>query len=175
MDPLREYVRRMKWSAIEYLEKESSVKRRPVFDQMIADARLKKFDGVLVWEIDRFARSMNQFVSTVLLLDNAGVWLRALNQNTSSERKDPMGQFVLGLFAFLAQFERAMIVARVKDRLTAARARGRIGGRPRKIFRRDAAARRCARTVRVGARSLGNWTFLRRRFGGFWQSDWKTA
>jgi len=37
-----------------------------------------------------------------------------------------MGQFVLGLFAFLAQFERAMIVARVKDRLTAARARGRM-------------------------------------------------
>jgi DNA invertase Pin-like site-specific DNA recombinase len=140
LDPLREFVRRMKWTAIEYLEKESSVKRRPVFDLMIADARLRKFDGVLVWEIDRFARSMNQFVSTVLQLDNAGVWLRALNQNISSERQDPMGQFVLGLFALLAQFERAMIVARVKDGLAAARARGRVGGRPRKVFRRDEAA-----------------------------------
>ena len=73
-------------------------------------------------------------------MDNAGVWLRALNQNISSERKDPMGQFVLGLFALLAQFERAMIVARVKDGLVAARARGRVGGRPRKVFRRDEAA-----------------------------------
>src|ERR1035438_5397422 len=140
LDPLREYVERMKWTAVEYLEKESSVKRRPVFERMIADARLRKFDGVLVWEIDRFARSMNQFVSTVLQLDNAGVWLRALNQNISSERKDPMGQFVLGLFALLAQFERAMIVARVKDGLVAARARGRVGGRPRKVCRRDEAA-----------------------------------
>lgn len=136
---LREYVRRMGWEAVEYQEKESSVKRRPILEQMMADARQRKFDIVLVWKIDRFARSMKHFIDLVLELDRAGVALRSVTQNISSDQKDPMGVFVLGLFGLLAQLERSIIVERVKAGVAEAKRKGKHCGRPTKVFRRDRA------------------------------------
>lgn len=136
---LREYVQRMGWESVEYQEKESSVKRRPVLERMMADARLRKFDVVLVWKIDRFARSMKHFIDLVLELDRAGVCLKAITQNISSDQKDPMGVFVLGLFGLLAQLERSIIVERVNAGIAEAKRQGKHCGRPTKIFRRDRA------------------------------------
>jgi DNA invertase Pin-like site-specific DNA recombinase len=161
---LKAFAQRMGWEAVEYVEKISSMKTRPVFNQMMADARLHKFDQVLVWKIDRFSRSMKQFVDTVLELDQAGVALRSITQNVSTDQRDPMGKFVLGLFALLAELERSIIVERVKagvKEYSRAYAAGQIGkqrhtrskkdkanGRPRKIFRRDE-----ARELRAGGMS----------------------
>jgi len=50
---LRQFAERMGWKTIEYAEKASSVKLRPVLERMMADARLRKFDVVLVWKLDR--------------------------------------------------------------------------------------------------------------------------
>ena len=136
---LRGYAQRMEWEAIEYIEQASSVKYRPEFEHLMADARLRKFDVVLVWKVDRFARSMKQFVDTVLDLDRAGVCFKAITQNISSDQKDPMGQFVLGLFGLLAQLERAMIVERVNAGVAEAKRQGKHCGRPFKVFRRDRA------------------------------------
>jgi len=137
---LREYAGRMGWTAVEYIEKESSVKRRPVFERMMAEARMRKFDVIIVWAIDRFARSMKQFIDCVLELDRAGVGVRSITQNICSDQKDPMGQFVLGLFGLLAQLERAMIVERVRSGVAEAKRQGKHCGRPPKVFRRDRAA-----------------------------------
>ncbi len=145
---LREYVARMQWEAIEYTETASSVKLRPIFEQMMADARQRKFDVVLVWKIDRFARSMKQFVDTVLALDNCGVCLKSLTQNISSDQRDPMGKFVLGLFALLAELERGIIVERTKAGVAEARRKGKHCGRPPKVFKRDR-----ARELRAGGMS----------------------
>jgi DNA invertase Pin-like site-specific DNA recombinase len=139
MTPLREFVARMGWEAVEYLEKESSVKRRPVFDQLLKDARQRKFDTILVWKIDRFARSMKQFIDTVLELDSVGVSLRSITQNICSDQKDPMGRFVIGLFGLLAELERAIIVERVRAGVAEAKRKGKHCGRPAKVFRRDQA------------------------------------
>ena len=63
---LREFAERMGYEVTECVEKESSVKHRPVFEQMMmSDARRKRFDTVSVWKIDRFARSTQQFVNCV--------------------------------------------------------------------------------------------------------------
>jgi putative DNA-invertase from lambdoid prophage Rac len=136
---LREYVARMGYEAVEYQEKESSVKRRPVLERMMADARQRKFDIVLVWKIDRFARSMKHFIDLVLELDRAGVALRSITQNISSDQKDPMGVFTMGLFGLLAQLERSIIVERVRAGVAEAQRQGKHCGRPVKIFRRDRA------------------------------------
>ncbi len=155
---LRAYVARMPgWSAVEYLEVESSMKKRPVFDRMLADARARRIDIVLVWAIDRFARSGKQFVSTVLELDAAGVALRSVTQNISSEQRDPMGQFVLFLFGLLAELERGIIVARVNAGIAEAKKKGKHCGRPAKIFRRDLAVEMRARGMswRVIEKELG--------------------
>src|SRR5215467_754409 len=139
LTPLREFVQRMGWVSVEYLEKASSVKKRPVFDQLISDARQRKFECILVWKIDRFARSMKQFIDTVLELDQVGVSVRSLTQNICSDQKDPMGRFVLGLFALLAELERNIIVERVRAGVAEAQRKGVHCGRPGRIFKRSEA------------------------------------
>jgi site-specific DNA recombinase len=57
---------------VEYTEKASSVKHRPKFERLMKDARLRKFQIVLVWKVDRFGRSLQDFLSNVLLLDSFG-------------------------------------------------------------------------------------------------------
>ena len=70
---VRRYVRAMGWHGVEYVEKESSVKHRPVFEQLMDHAKQRRFDVVVVWKLDRIARSTKQFVDLVLDLDRAGV------------------------------------------------------------------------------------------------------
>jgi DNA invertase Pin-like site-specific DNA recombinase len=133
---LRGFVERMGYEAIEYIEKESSVKHRPVFERMLDDARQRKFDVVLVWKIDRFARSMQQFVNTVTELSRFGICLRSITQNVSSDQNDPMGRFLLGLLSLLAELERNIIVERVRAGMKAAKHRGVHCGRRKAVFDR---------------------------------------
>jgi putative DNA-invertase from lambdoid prophage Rac len=151
---LRAFAGRMGWAEpIEYVERASSVKRRPIFDGLMADARLRQFDVVLVWRIDRIARSMKQFVDTVLTLDGAGVRFLSPAQNIDTDAKNPTSRFLMHILAAVAELERNMIVDRVNAGLQEykrAYAGGSVGtqrhsrsgkdlavGRPRKVFRRD--------------------------------------
>ena len=132
LTPLREFVERMGWTLTgEYLEKQSSMKKRPVFNKLLDDARRRKFDQILVWKIDRFARSMKQFIDVTCELGSRGVSVRSLTQNICSDVSDPMGKFILGLFALLAELERNIIVERVNAGLREARRKGVRFGRPR--------------------------------------------
>lgn len=146
------------WEFVEYLETESSVKQRPVLDRMMADARLRKFDVVVVWKLDRIARSMKQFIDIVLELDRHGVRFLSVTQRMiDSDQKDPMGVFLRNLFAALAELERGIIVERVKSGVAAAKARGKHCGRPLKIFRRDEAIamRAAGKSWREIAKAVG--------------------
>jgi DNA invertase Pin-like site-specific DNA recombinase len=136
---LRAYVARMGWQAIEYLETESSAQRRPVFDRMMADAKLRKFSVVLVCKVDCFPLGMKQLVDTVLELDKCGIYFRAVSQNLSSDQKDPMGQCLLKLFAILAQQEHAIMVERVRAGMMEANRQGKHCGRPGRVWRREPA------------------------------------
>jgi DNA invertase Pin-like site-specific DNA recombinase len=134
---LRGYVARMGWTAVEYAEKQSSVKHRPVLERLMADARLRKFDVVVVWKLDRFARSMKQFVSNVLELDQAGVRFVAPNQGIDTDKQNPLGKFIMHILAAFAELERDMIVERVRAGVAEAQRQGIHCGRPKRIFRRD--------------------------------------
>lgn len=138
---LRRYAERMNWDATEYVEKASSVKKRPVFDRMIADARAGRIDVVVVWRIDRFARSMKDFVTTTLELAAWRVRLVSTQENVDSGNENPFAQFMLKLLALLAELERNIIVERVNAGVAEAKRQGKHCGRPAKIFRRDEAAR----------------------------------
>ncbi len=137
---LREYAARAGWEIVEYTEKVSSVKHRPEFERLMADARLRRFQTVLVWKVDRFGRSLKDFLSNVLLLDSFGVRFIATTQSIDTDKHDPMAKFVLGLFGLLAEFERGMIVERVKAGVAEAKRQGKHCGRPPRVFRRDRVA-----------------------------------
>jgi DNA invertase Pin-like site-specific DNA recombinase len=87
-------------------------------------------DVVVVWRLDRLGRSLRHLIDTVRLLEDRGVGFRSLTEaiDTSSSG----GKLVFHVFAALAEFERDLIRERTRAGLAAARARGRVGGRPRK-------------------------------------------
>ena len=153
---LRKYVARMGWEATEYQEKASSVKTRPVFERMLVDAREGKLGAILVWRIDRFARSMKDFVTITLLLDSWKVRLISITENVDTSDQNPFAEFMRGMLALLAQLERKIIVARVRAGVAEAQRAGKHCGRPKKIFRRDEAAalRKQGMSLRAIAREL---------------------
>jgi DNA invertase Pin-like site-specific DNA recombinase len=136
---LRKYAARMEMETVEYVEKESSVKRRPVFERMLKDAREGKVSAILVWRIDRFARSMKDYVLVTLDLYQWKVRLISVTENVDTGDENPFAEFQRGLLALLAQLERRIIVARVNAGIAEAQRKGKHCGRPKKIFRRDEA------------------------------------
>lgn len=158
LDECRAFAKANGWEAVEYLETESSVKKRPVFDGMMDDAHRRRFDVVVAWKLDRIARSLKDFLDIALRLEKSGVRFLSVTQRMiDTDQKDPMGRFLLQLFASLAELERGIIVERVKAGVAAARARGKHCGRPRKVFDRGRAVelRAAGVTFRAIARQLG--------------------
>ncbi len=133
---LRNYARRMNWEIVEYQEKESSVKRRPVFLRMLDDARAGKFEVILVWRIDRFARSMKDFIFTTLDLHKWRVRLISTTENVDTGDDNPFAEFQRGLLALLAQLERRIIVTRVNAGIAEAKRQGKHCGRPARVWPR---------------------------------------
>ena len=88
-------------------------------------------DTLVVWKLDRLGRSLPHLIEVVANLEKRGIGFRSLKEaiDTSSS----VGKLVFHIFAALADFERGIIVERTMAGLTAARARGRFGGRPKKL------------------------------------------
>ncbi len=90
---------------------------------------LEKGDTLVVWRLDRLGRSMRHLVSFVDELRLRGVGFRSL-QDGVIDTTTASGELIFHIFSALAQFERRLIQERTRAGLSAARARGRLGGRP---------------------------------------------
>jgi DNA invertase Pin-like site-specific DNA recombinase len=122
-------LKRAKCSRI-YQEKASGAKtERPELMRLLDSAR--KGDVVIVWKLDRLARSLRQLIDTTVLLNERGVELHSLTENINTTT--PSGKLTFHLFASLAEFERDILRQRVNAGLKAARRRGRVGGRPKSL------------------------------------------
>lgn len=106
-----------------------SSKTRPGLDEALKF--LRTGDVLVVWRLDRLSRSLSHLIETVNLLSDRGVGIRSLTENIDSTSIS--GRFCLHLFASLGEFEKALIRERVNAGLQAARARGRVGGRPKVV------------------------------------------
>ena len=130
---LREFLQRRKWiAASEYVDSgvSGSKDRRPQLDALMADARRRKFDCVLVYRYDRFARSLRHLVNALGEFDALGIQFVSLHEGVDTST--PNGRLVFGIFASIAEFERELIRDRVKSGLRNAVARGKKLGRPRR-------------------------------------------
>ena len=103
--------------------------RRPQLDEVLE--QLRPGDTLVVWRLDRLGRSLRHLIEVVTGLDERGVGFRSLRENIDTTTAG--GRLVFHLFGALAQFEREIIRDRTVAGLTAARARGRVGGRPSKL------------------------------------------
>lgn len=91
---------------------------------------LRKGDVLIVWKLDRLGRSLPHLIQTVYDLEKRGVGFRVLT-GSPIDTTTASGKLVFGIFASLAEFERELIRERTMAGLASARARGRVGGRPR--------------------------------------------
>ncbi len=94
-------------------------------------AVLRAGDTVVIWRLDRLGRSLKDLIALVEQLDAAGVGLRSVQENIDTVSIG--GRLVFHVFGALAEFERNLIRERTRAGLTAARARGRQGGRKKRL------------------------------------------
>src|SRR3954451_14724617 len=110
-----------------YQEKSSGAQReRPALQTALG--YMRQGDTLVVWKLDRLARSLKQLIETVEAFGVRGLGLRSLTEAIDTTTAG--GKLVFHLFAALAEFERGVIRERTLAGLQAARARGRTGGRP---------------------------------------------
>src|SRR5215470_2270752 len=128
---LREYAARRGWTiAAEYVEHISSAKeRRPELEKLLTECRKRRFDAVVVYRYDRFARSLRQLVNALDEFRALGIDFVSLHEGVDTST--PNGRLVFGIFASIAEFERELIRDRVRSGLALAKSRGKLLGRPR--------------------------------------------
>jgi DNA invertase Pin-like site-specific DNA recombinase len=120
-----------------FVEKASGAQRdRP--ELQAALGYMRPGDTLVVWKLDRLARSLKQLIETVESLENKKMGFRSLTENIDTTT--PGGRLTFHLFAALAEFERSIIKERTVAGLAAARLRGRKGGRPPSLNAKDLAA-----------------------------------
>jgi len=106
-------------------------RERPQLRAAVAD--LRPGDTLVVWKLDRLARSIRQLIETVEDLQVRGIELRSLTESIDTATGG--GRLIVHLFGALAEFKRAVIHERTSAGLQAARERGRTGGRSTSVNR----------------------------------------
>jgi DNA invertase Pin-like site-specific DNA recombinase len=110
-----------------------AVTDRPALHDALEFAR--SGDTLIVWKLDRLARSMKQLIETVEALRLRGIGFRSLTE--ALDTTTAQGRLVFHMFGALAEFERSLIRERTQAGLAAARRLGRTGGRPPKLTEDD--------------------------------------
>lgn len=113
-----------------------SKESRPALNQLMADARRRRFDAVLVWKLDRFGRSLRHLVNALAELEALGLSFISLRDNL--DLSTPSGRLMFQIIGAMAEFERSLIQERVKAGLRNAKAKGKRLGRPRVVVDKTA-------------------------------------
>jgi DNA invertase Pin-like site-specific DNA recombinase len=138
---LREYCnRRGRQTCAEFTDVgvSGAQERPPQLDQLLAACRKRRFDAVVVYRYDGFARSLRQLVNALGEFDGLGIQFVSVHEGVDTST--PNGRLVFDIFASIAEFERELIRDRVRSGLAAARARGTQLGRPRRDIDGDQVA-----------------------------------
>jgi DNA invertase Pin-like site-specific DNA recombinase len=172
---IEDYATRQGWQVIDlYQDVASGAKaNRPGLGRLMADARARKFDTILVWKLDRFGRSLVDCLNNIRLLEDSRIRFIAVTQGLDTDQRNPASRFLLHVLGAAAEFERSLI----RERTQAGRLRyqqdyraGKVGktvysrsgknlpvGRPKRIFSRDRVVemRRQGASIRKIAKHLG--------------------
>src|ERR1700675_450119 len=129
---LREYCERRGWQiAGEFVDAgiSGATDSRPELNRMTADAHRRRFDAVVVWKFDRFARSVSHLLRALETFNALGVAFVSLSEQIDTST--PTGKMVFTVLGAVAELERSLIAERVRAGLRNARAKGKQLGRPR--------------------------------------------
>ena len=155
LQELRRYVEARGWTGSEYVDHgvSGTKDRRPALDRLVADARRRKVDTVVVWRLDRLGRSLKHLVTLLDELQALGVGFVSLGEGI--DLQTPAGRLQLHILAALSEFERCRIAERVAAGLARARRNGTTLGRPYVEIPRDRLAAVEGLRLREAAHRLG--------------------
>jgi DNA invertase Pin-like site-specific DNA recombinase len=129
---LREYCERRGWTvASEYVDIgiSGTKEKRPELDRLLGEAHRRRFDAVVVWRFDRFARSVSHLLRALETFKSLGIEFVSLSEQVDTST--PTGKMVFTVLGAVAELERSLIVERVRAGLRNAKAKGKSLGRPR--------------------------------------------
>jgi putative DNA-invertase from lambdoid prophage Rac len=160
---MREYAARRGWTIVAKIkEVGSGASQREQRSNLIAAARRREIDVVLVWRLDRWGRSVADLVSTLQELQHLGVGFVPLTE--ALDLTTPAGRAMAGLLSVFAEFEREILRERVRAGLAHARLNGKRLGRPpsvvqrgvevRKLHRQGISKSEIARKLQIGRTSV---------------------
>ena len=105
--------------------------KRPALDEMMADAKKRKFDAVLVWRFDRFARSTKHLITALEEFCHLNIAFISYQENIDTS--SPLGKAMFTIVSAISELERNIILERVRAGLKRAKENGRILGRPKRL------------------------------------------
>src|SRR5215467_1875456 len=129
---LEEYSRRRGWEvAGRYVDLGISGAKdsRPELNRMMADAHRRRFDAVIVWKFDRFARSVSHLLRALETFRALGIEFASLSEQVDTST--PTGKMIFTVLGAVAELERSLICERVRAGIRNAKAKGRRCGRPK--------------------------------------------
>jgi DNA invertase Pin-like site-specific DNA recombinase len=131
---LRQFCEARGWHLVgEYLDEGISGAKdsRPELNRLMADAGRRRFDAVLVWKFDRFARSVSHLLRALETFSALGIAFVSLSEQIDTTT--PTGKMIFTVLGAVAELERSLIAERVRAGLRNARATGKRLGRPRVV------------------------------------------
>ena len=160
---MRAYAAQRGWTiALQVKEVGSGAVRRERREQLLAAARRREIDAVLVWRLDRWGRSLADLMTTLTELAELGVGFVSLHE--ALDMTTSTGRAMAGLLAVFAQFEHDILRERVRAGIAEAKLQGKRLGRPptaalhadriRKLYRSGVTKSEIARRLKVGRTSV---------------------
>jgi putative DNA-invertase from lambdoid prophage Rac len=131
LQELRRYVEARGWSAVEYVDRgvSGAKDRRPPIDQLLTDAKRRRFDVLVCWRLDRLGRNLKHLITLLDELQSLGVAFVSLAEGIDATT--PAGKLQMHILGAIAEFERERIRERVLAGLRRARIQGQRLGRPK--------------------------------------------
>jgi DNA invertase Pin-like site-specific DNA recombinase len=132
---LRDYCSRRGWRiTADYVDVgiSGSKEKRPELDRLLADAHRRRFDAVVVWRFDRFARSVSHLLRALETFRSLGIEFVSLSEQVDTST--PTGKMIFTVLGAVAELERSLIAERVRAGLRNARAKGKRLGRPKSLL-----------------------------------------
>jgi DNA invertase Pin-like site-specific DNA recombinase len=160
---MREYAARRGWTiAMQVREVNSGAAKREAREKLLEAARRREIDGVLVWRLDRWGRSVTDLLATLQELDHLGVGFVSLTE--ALDLTTAAGRAMAAMLAVFSSFEREVLQERTRAGLAHARQNGKRLGRPataathtaeiRRLFRAGISKSEIARRLQVGRTSV---------------------
>ncbi len=128
--PLRDYCKARGWTVVsEYIDRgvSGAKERRPQLDKLMNMAKKRQVDCIVVWKLDRWGRSLKHLINSLAELQSIGVSFVSYSENI--DLSTPAGKMMFHVIGAMSEFERSLIVERVRAGMAVARLRGQQIGR----------------------------------------------